>query len=53
MTPLSHVKSLSNPTIIQNNREFHEMLLFGVNVQYRHEAVSAEQFDIKVIFPFL
>jgi type I restriction enzyme R subunit len=36
-TAINHVKSLSNPNLIQNNQEFHEMLLAGVKVPYRHE----------------
>jgi type I restriction enzyme, R subunit len=36
-TAINHVKSLSNPNLIQNNREFHEMLLAGVKVPYQHE----------------
>ena len=36
-TAINHVKSLSNPTIIENNREFHQMLLAGVKVPYQYE----------------
>ena len=34
---INKVKSLSNPTVIENNREFHDMLLAGVKVAYRHD----------------
>ena len=34
-TTISQVKSLSNPTHIANNREFHQMLLAGVKVPYQ------------------
>ena len=36
-TAINQVKSLSNPTTIENNREFHQMLLAGVRVPYQHE----------------
>jgi len=45
---ISHIKSLSNPTIIQNNREFHEMLLSGVKVPYQHEG-QTKYYAIKLV----
>ena len=36
-TALNQVKSISNPTLVENNREFHQMLLAGVKVPYQHE----------------
>jgi len=45
---ISHVKSLSNPTIIQNNREFHEMLLSGVKVPYQLED-QTKYYAIKLV----
>ena len=32
---INQVRSLSNPTTIENNREFHQMLLAGVRVPYQ------------------
>ncbi|MDI1495074.1 MAG: DEAD/DEAH box helicase [Cenarchaeum symbiont of Oopsacas minuta] len=34
---INKVKSLSNPTTIENNREFHNMLLAGVRVAYQQD----------------
>ena len=34
-TAINQVRSLSNPTTIENNREFHQMLLAGVRVPYQ------------------
>ena len=34
-TAINQVRSLSNPTPIENNREFHQMLLAGVRVPYQ------------------
>ena len=34
-TAINQVRSLSNPTAIENNREFHQMLLAGVRVPYQ------------------
>ena len=36
-TTINQVKSLSNPSTIQNNQEFHQMLLAGVKVPYQSE----------------
>ena len=34
---INKIKSLSNPTLIENNREFHNMLLAGVKVAYQQD----------------
>ena len=47
-TATNHVKSLSNPNQIQNNREFHEMLLAGVKVPYQHEG-QTKYYAIKLV----
>ena len=47
-TATNHVKSLSNPNQIQNNREFHEMLLAGVKVPYQHED-QTKYYAIKLV----
>ena len=47
-TAINHVKSLSNPNLIQNNREFHEMLLAGVKVPYQHED-QTKYYAIKLV----
>ena len=36
-TAINQIKSLTNPTTIENNREFHQMLLAGVKVPYQSE----------------
>ena len=36
-TALNQIKSLTNPTTIENNREFHQMLLAGVKVPFQSE----------------
>ena len=36
-TTINQVKSLSNPSTIQNNQEFHQMLLAGVKVPFQSE----------------
>jgi len=45
---VNHVKSLSSPTLIENNREFHEMLLAGVRVPYQHEG-QTKYYAIKLV----
>ena len=47
-TAINHVKSLSNPNQIQNNREFHEMLLAGVKVPYQYED-QTKYYAIKLV----
>ena len=47
-TAINHVKSLSNPNQIQNNREFHEMLLAGVKVPYQHDD-QTKYYAIKLV----
>ena len=50
-TAISQVRSLSNPTTIENNREFHQMLLAGVMVPYqdnnqtRYHAIRLVDFE--------
>ena len=50
-TAISQVRSLSNPTTIENNREFHQMLLAGVRVPYqdnnqtRYHAIRLVDFE--------
>ena len=34
---INQIKSLTNPTLIENNREFHQMLLAGVKVPYQND----------------
>ena len=47
---ISRVKSLSNPTIIQNNREFHQMLLSGVTVSHKQqENQTRNHYAVKLI----
>lgn len=45
---INHVKSLSHPTLIENNREFHQMLLAGVRVPYQHEG-QTKYYAIRLI----
>ena len=47
-TAINQIKSLSNPTIIENNREFHQMLLAGVKVPYQHEG-QTKYYAIKLV----
>ena len=50
-TAISQVRSLSNPTTIENNREFHQMLLAGARVPYqdnnqtRYHAIRLVDFE--------
>ena len=50
-TAISQVRSLSNPTTIENNREFYQMLLAGVRVPYqdnnqtRYHAIRLVDFE--------
>ena len=45
---LTHVQSLTNNTIIANNRQFHQMLLEGVKVSYQIEG-NTETHAIKLV----
>lgn len=47
-TALNQVKTLSNPTLIENNREFYEMLQAGVKVPYQHEG-NTKYYAIKLV----
>lgn len=47
-TTINRVKSLSNPTLIENNREFQQMLLAGVNVSCQHEG-QTKHYAIKLV----
>ena len=47
-TAINQVKSLTNPTTIENNREFHQMLLAGVKVPYQSEG-QTKYYAIKII----
>ena len=47
-TAINHVKSLTNPTTIENNREFHQMLLAGVTVTYQLEG-QTKHYAIKLV----
>ena len=47
-TAINQVKSLTNPTIIENNREFHQMLLAGVKVPYQLEG-KTRYYAIKLV----
>ena len=47
-TAINQVKSLSNPSIIENNREFHQMLLAGVKVPYQHEG-QTKYYAVKLV----
>ena len=47
-TAINHVKSLTNPTTIENNREFHQMLLAGVTVPYQLEG-QTKHYAIKLV----
>jgi len=47
-TAINQIKSLSNPSIIENNREFHQMLLAGVKVPYQHEG-QTKYYAIKLV----
>ena len=45
---VSQIKSLSNLTTIENNREFHQMLLAGVKVPYAHSG-QTKYYAIKLV----
>ena len=47
-TAINQVKSLSNPTLIENNREFYEMLLAGVKVPYQHQG-NTKYYAVKLV----
>ncbi len=47
-TAINQVKSLTNPTTIENNREFHQMLLAGVKVPYQSEG-QTRYYAIKLV----
>ena len=47
-TAINQVKSLSSPTLIENNREFYEMLLAGVKVPYQHEG-NTKYYAVKLV----
>ena len=47
-TAINQIKSLTNPTIIENNREFHQMLLAGVKVPYQTEG-QTKYYAVKII----
>ena len=47
-TVINHVKSLTKPTPIENNREFHQMLLAGVKVPYQSEG-QTRYYAIKLV----
>jgi type I restriction enzyme R subunit len=47
-TAINQVKSLSNPTLIENNREFYEILLAGVKVPYQHEG-NIKYYAVKLV----
>ena len=45
---INQIKSLTNPTTIENNREFHQMLLAGVRVPYQSEG-QTKYYAVKII----
>ena len=47
-TAINCVKSLTNPTAIENNREFHQMLFAGVKVPYQSEG-HTKYYAIKLV----
>jgi len=47
-TALNQIKSLTNPTTIENNREFHQMLLAGVKVPFQSEG-QTKYYPIKLV----
>ena len=47
-TAINQVKSLSNPTLVENNREFHQMLLAGVKVPYQHKG-QTKYYAVKLV----
>jgi type I restriction enzyme, R subunit len=47
-TAINHVKSLTNTTTIENNREFQQMLLAGVRVPYQSEG-QTKYYAIKLV----
>ena len=44
----SQIKSISNPTTIESNREFHQMLLAGVKVPYT-QAGQTKYYAVKIV----
>jgi type I restriction enzyme, R subunit len=48
ISAINHVKSLTKPTTIENNREFHQMLLAGVRVPYQSEG-QTKYYAIKLV----
>ena len=48
VTAINRVKSLTNPAAIENNREFHQMLLAGVKVPYQSEG-HTKYYAIKLV----
>ena len=59
VTAINQIKSLTNSTTIENNREFHQMLLSGVKVPYQSEnqikyyAIKLVDFEIVTNNDFL
>ena len=47
-TALNQIKSLTNPTTIENNREFHQMLLAGVKVPFQSEG-QTKYYAVKLV----
>ncbi len=47
-TALNQIKSLTNPTTIENNREFHQMLLAGVKVPFQTDG-QTKYYAVKLI----
>ncbi len=47
-TAINQIKAISNPSTIENNREFHEMLLSGVKVPYQNEG-QTKYYAIKLV----
>ena len=47
-TALNQVQSLTNPTTIENNREFHQMLLAGVKVPFQSEG-QTKYYAVKLV----
>ena len=47
-TALTQIKSLSNSSTIENNREFHEMLLSGVKVPFQQDG-QTKYYAIKLV----
>ena len=47
-TTINQVKGLSNPTLIEKNREFHQMLIAGVKVPYQHDG-QTKYYAVKLV----